>query len=225
VTIAKTLRRAIVRQFGRPRGVLGHLAGLIMERRPSNRERNLRTLSLLEIQPEDRVLEVGFGPGFALARAAELASRGQVLGIDHSEVMLGRAARRNAAAIARGQMELRLEKAQELSLPDGGVDKAYAVNVFMFWRDPEGVLRRLLRCLRPGGRLAITHQPRNPGATDDDTRTDAERIAAALETAGFVEVKVEVLPMKPVSAACVLARRPRAHGAEDRLVLDAAARA
>jgi ubiquinone/menaquinone biosynthesis C-methylase UbiE len=209
------LRRAIVRQFGRPRGVLGHLAGLIMERRPSNRERNLRTLSLLEIQPEDRVLEVGFGPGFALSRAAELASRGRVLGVDHSEVMLGRASRRNATAIARGRMELRLEDAQDLSLPDGSIDKAYAVNVFMFWRDAEAVLRRLLRGLRPGGRLAITHQPRKPGATDDDTKADAERIAAAFERAGFAHVRVEVLPMKPVSAACVLASRPLSSGAEN----------
>jgi ubiquinone/menaquinone biosynthesis C-methylase UbiE len=192
-----------------------------MGHRPSNRERNLRTLSLLGIQPEDRVLEVGFGPGFALARAAELASRGWVLGIDHSEVMLAQAARRNAAAIARGQMERHLERAQELSLPDGSVDKAYAVNVFMFWRDPESVLRHLLRCLRPGGRLAITHQPRQPGATDDLTRTDAERIVAALARAGFARVSVEVLPMKPVSAACVLASRPRNGGVEDHPVVHA----
>jgi hypothetical protein len=31
------------------------------------------TLELLASQPEDRVLELGFGPGVALARAAELA--------------------------------------------------------------------------------------------------------------------------------------------------------
>jgi SAM-dependent methyltransferase len=208
--IGQALRRRLIRQFGRPSGFLGRVAGLIMEGRPSNRRRNLWTLALLEVQPEDCVLEVGFGPGFALSRAAELASQGRVLGIDHSEVMLARAARRNTAAIASGQMVLRLASAQELTLPEGSVDKAYAVNVFMFWRDPEDVLRRLLASLRPGGRLAITHQPRKPGATDDDTRRDAERISAALVASGFVGVRVEVLPMKPASAACVLASRPLA---------------
>jgi SAM-dependent methyltransferase len=205
---AKSIRRALVRQFGRPSGFVGRLAGLIMEHRPSNRERNLRTLELLEIQPDDRVLEIGFGPGFALAKAAELAPRGQLLGIDHSEVMLARAARRNARAISKGQMELRLGSVQELALPEASFDKAYLVNVFMFWRDPEAVLRCIRASLRPGGRLAITHQPRNPGASDEDTRRDAEPIAAALRAAGFVGVRVEILEMQPVSAACMLAERP-----------------
>ena len=203
------LRRAVVKQFGQPTGLAGQLAGLIMERRPSNRERNLWTLSLLDIQPGDRVVEIGFGPGVALARVTELAHRGHVLGIDHSAVMLARAAKRNAAAIARGQLELRLAKAQDLALPEASVDKAYAVNVFMFWPDPEDVLRRLLAGLRPGGRLAITHQPRKAGASNHDTARDAEHIAAALAGAGFVEVRPEILPLKSANAACVLARRAR----------------
>ncbi|HEX9401806.1 MAG TPA: hypothetical protein VF912_16975 [Anaeromyxobacter sp.] len=70
------VRSALVRQFGKPSGLLGTIAGLIMRARPSNRERNVRTLVLLDIRPEDHVLEVGFGPGLAVALAAELASRG-----------------------------------------------------------------------------------------------------------------------------------------------------
>jgi len=206
--IGKALRRALVRQFGKPSGIVGHLAGIIMERRPSNRERNLRTLDLLEIQPEDSVLEIGVGPGFAFARAAQRARKGRLVGVDHSEVMLQRTARRVAPAIADGRAELLLTPAEALELPEGSVDKAYAVNVFMFWRDPEAVLRRLLPSLRPGGRLAITHQPRQPRATGEDTRRDADRIAAALAAAGFADVRVELLPMKPVDAACVLGTRP-----------------
>src|SRR6266498_1250124 len=56
------VRSALVRQFGKPSGLLGTIAGLIMRARPSNRERNVRTLVLLDIRPEDHVLEVGFGP-------------------------------------------------------------------------------------------------------------------------------------------------------------------
>jgi ubiquinone/menaquinone biosynthesis C-methylase UbiE len=206
--IGQTLRRALVRQFAKPSGIVGHLAGIVMERRPSNRQRNLRTLEILEIQPDDSVLEIGVGPGFAFARAVERASRGRLIGVDHSEVMLRRAARRVAPAIAAGRAELLLTPAEELELPEGSVDKAYAVNVFMFWRDPEAVLRRLLPVLRPGGRLAITHQPRQPRATSDDTRRDADRIAAALVAAGFATVRAELLPMRPVDAACVLGIRP-----------------
>src|SRR6266508_778465 len=101
-----TIRSAIVQQFGRPSGPLGVLAGLIMRMRPSNRLRNLRTVELLDIRSDDRVLEVGFGPGLAVARAAALASAGNVVGIDHSELMLRQASRRNAEAIRAGRVEL-----------------------------------------------------------------------------------------------------------------------
>ena len=58
-----SLREAIVRQFGRPTGIVGRLVGLVMATRTSNRERNRRTIELLQIQPDDRVLEIGYGPG------------------------------------------------------------------------------------------------------------------------------------------------------------------
>ncbi len=73
-------RGAIVRQFGKPSGALGVVAGLVMRLRASNRLRNARTVDLLEIRPEDRVLEVGFGPGLAVARTAGLAEvRAEIL--------------------------------------------------------------------------------------------------------------------------------------------------
>ena len=102
-----TTYEKLVQQFGKPSGPLGVLAGLIMSVRPSsNRVRNLRTLEGLDIQPADSVLEVGFGPGLAVARAAELASAGKVVGIlDDSELMLRHARRRNAAAIRAGRVE------------------------------------------------------------------------------------------------------------------------
>jgi len=67
---------------------------------------------------------------------------------------------------------------------------------------------RFLAITRPGGRVAITHQSRKQAATNADTAQDAERIAADLRAAGFTDVRIETLEMKPVNAACVLGRRP-----------------
>ncbi len=172
-----TVRTALVRQFGKPSGLLGTIAGLIMRVRPSNRERNMRTLALLDIRPEDHVLEVGFGPGLSIERAAELASRGKVVGIDHSQLMFRQARRRNAKAIGAARVELLLESAERL--PDFPVrfDKVFAVNVYMFWNDPVTILRSLRDVMKPGGRIALTFQPRRRGATGDDTRAGAERMA------------------------------------------------
>jgi ubiquinone/menaquinone biosynthesis C-methylase UbiE len=70
-----------------------------MAHRGSNRQRNLWVVSLLDVQPTDRVLEIGFGPGLAIAELARRATRGHIYGIDHSEVMVRQASKRNAAAI------------------------------------------------------------------------------------------------------------------------------
>jgi SAM-dependent methyltransferase len=203
------LTKAVVRQFGRPTGWLGGLVGQIMAYRPSNRERSRRTLELLGIRPDDRVLEIGFGPGVALVWAAELAYRGKVVGIDHSEVMFRQAARRNISAIAAGRVELHLASLDTMPSFEVPFDKAFAVNVHGFWRDAVAALRRVAATLRPGGTLALTHQPRQPGATANDTTRAGDRIASDLKDAGFEEVRIEPLPMKPVPAVCVLAVRPQ----------------
>lgn len=203
-----TKRNAIVQQFGKPSGPLGALASLIMRVRPSNRLRNLRTLELLDLRPDDRVLEIGFGPGLAVARAAQLAAAGKVVGIDHSELMLRQATRRNVQAIRAGRVELLLGSADALPPFGERFDKVLAVNVYMFWDDPAAVLRGLRAVMKPGGLIALTLQPRRRGATRDDAVAAAERMSASLRAAGFGEVRAELLEMAPVAAACSLGRVP-----------------
>ena len=58
--------KKISRQFGKPSGFFGKLAGFIMSHRSSNIERIKWGISLLNIQPTDIILEIGFGPGLAI---------------------------------------------------------------------------------------------------------------------------------------------------------------
>jgi SAM-dependent methyltransferase len=201
-----SVHSTIVQQFGNPRGLLGRLVGFVMMMRPSNRLRSMLTIQLLDIQPEDHVFEIGFGPGLAIERAAGLASRGKVVGLDRSELMLAQASRRNAAAIQAGRVELHPGGAEQLSRFEKQFDKVFAVNVFMFWDDPVAVLRSLSATMKPGATIAITLQPRSRGATSAEARAGGERIAEALRAAGFTDVRTEMLSMRPVDAACVLGR-------------------
>ncbi len=204
----RSLRSRIVAQFGQPTGIFGRLVGLVMATRPSNRERNRRTIELLQIRDGDRVLEIGFGPGLAIEMAARLAGSGKVVGVDHSEIMLRQASRRNQAAIGAGRVQLHLASADALPPFPEPFDKVIASNVHMFLDDPVSTLRLWLAIMRPGGWIAITHQSRKQGATDADSAQGADRIAADLRAAGFTDVRIETLEMKPVNAACVLGRRP-----------------
>jgi len=73
-------------QFGNPRGIIGHLVGMIMAY--ENRRRNEWALSLLNIQPTDRILEIGYGPGWAIQQASRFTTQGLVAGVDSSETLL-----------------------------------------------------------------------------------------------------------------------------------------
>ena len=202
------LREAVVRQFRRPSGLAGRLVGFVMASRSSNRQRNRRATELLQIRDGDRVLEIGFGPGLAIEMAAQLVESGKVVGVDHSEIMLRQASRRNRAAIGAGRVQLHLASADALPTFTEPFDKVMASNVHMFLDDPVSTLRRWLAIMRPGGWIAITHQSRKQGATDADTARGAHRIDADLRAAGFTEVRINMLEMKPINAACVLGRRP-----------------
>lgn len=176
---------------------------LLMAHRASNRKRNAWAVSLLEVRPGDRVLEIGFGPGLAIRELSRIAVDGHVCGVDHSELMVRAASRRNADGIGRGVVDLRLGSADELPEFEEPFDKVLAVNVAMFWGDPVARLRQLRRLLRVGGRIAIVHQPRGPGATDETSAARGQEMAATLAQAGFSSVRLETLSLKP-AVVCVL---------------------
>jgi len=110
--LAMAIRKRIVTQFMRPRGGAGWLVGWEMALRSSNRQRNMWAVGLLEVEPTDRVLEIGFGPGIAIRELSRQATHGLVCGVDHSAVMVRHATRRNAAAVRAGRVELRLGAAE-----------------------------------------------------------------------------------------------------------------
>jgi len=139
-------------QFGNPRGLIGRLAGNIMASRSSNKERNLWTLDLLGIEEEDWVLEVGFGPGFALQHATKIAKKGFIMGVDRSEEMLKMATKKNDAAIQNKLIELWAGSLEDLPIEKGTkFNKIYSVNTWMFWSDPERCLGNLYELLHENG--------------------------------------------------------------------------
>ena len=200
---------AAVRQFGHPRGLPGRLACWVMAHRDSNRRRNTWVVSLLAVQPTDRVLEIGFGPGLAIAELSRRVGHyGHVDGIDHSEVSLRRATRSNEAAIRDGRVTLTQASVDRLPAALGGpFDAILAVNSLAFWPAPAEWLAELRHRLRPGGRIAIASQPRCPGAARSTSMTTAQRTEALLRAAGFTQMRTETLDLDP-PVVCVVAVNP-----------------
>ena len=174
-----------------------------MAHRSSNRRRNAWAVSLLDVRSDDRVLEIGFGPGLAIRELGRLAPEGYVCGIDHSEPMLRRAKRLNAEGLRRGTVDLRLASVEDLPAFDEPFDKILAVNAMVFWREPAARLEELRRLLRSGGLIAVAHQPRGPGSSDETSAAKGREMEAALAQAGFSEVRLETMALKP-AVVCAL---------------------
>ena len=194
----------ISRQFGKPSGILGGVAGFIMSHRSSNIQRNKWGISLLNLRPNDNVLEIGFGPGIAIKMMSEKIDTGSIYGIDHSELMLRNATDRNIEAINSGKVKLFLGSVGELPKFDRPIDKILDINSFQFWQNLGEQLISLKNKMALNGTIALVHQPRKPGSTSEDSELSANNFADILKSAGFKNIRTEKLMLKPVPAICVL---------------------
>lgn len=123
-------------------------------------ERNARLAGVraLAPRPGERVVEIGFGTGEALAAVARLVGpRGSVEGVDLSPGMVTKARRRVSAAHLDSEVSLRTGDAVVLPYEDGRFDAAFASFILELLREDEipAALAEVSRVLRPGGRLCV----------------------------------------------------------------------
>ncbi len=201
------LRSFLTKQFGNPSGLLGRFIGNRMAR--GNVYDAQWTISLLDIQPYHRILEIGFGPGVSPQMASKKASKGLVSGIDHSGTMVQTASKRNADAIQSGRMELKQGDVTSLPYPDKSFDIAYSLHSIYFWQNPVDCLKEIKRVLKPDGLLAITIQPKDRWKPSVDstimTLYFGKDLASLFSDAGYRNIRVEFPPPEDkVFLECIL---------------------
>lgn len=126
----------------------------------------------LALQPGERVLDIGSGPGLlAQEMAAAVGVGGRVHGVDLSASMLAIAGRR---AGAPGAAPIALAEADATSLPfaDGSFDAAVSTQVYEYVADIPAALAEARRVVAPGGRLLVldTDWDSVVWRSDDDER-------------------------------------------------------
>lgn len=162
-------------------------------------------VQMLDVGPEDRVLEIGCGHGVAVSLVAERLGGGHVLGIDRSRKMIVAATKRNAAHVAAGRASLRETTLEAARLSAASIDKAFAFHVAALWNRPAETLPVVRGALVPGGGLYIFNQLPGGGGISA-ARSFAERVAAVLKEHGFGvdELLTDEMDQSPV--ACLIAR-------------------
>ena len=113
----------------------------------------------LDVQPGDRLLEVGCGHGVAVSLVCERLAGGRIVGLDRSPKMIAAAERRNRAQVAAGTASLLVTSFEAADLGEQRFDKVFAFHVAAFWREPATMLPRTARLLAPEGALYLFNQP------------------------------------------------------------------
>jgi SAM-dependent methyltransferase len=137
--------------FAHPSGWLGRIAGRIMLR--TNKQDDV--VGVLDVQPGDDVLELGYGPGGLIRLLAERTDATSIRGVDPSPEIRDQASRHNRKAVRAGRVRLDLGTAERTGLPDASVDRVVSVNNIAIWPDLEAAVAELHRVVRPGGTVVI----------------------------------------------------------------------
>lgn len=145
-------------QLRKPEGDAGRKTGEMMN--AGNKHINLWTIEMLDVKPNDQILEIGMGNGFFVKEILAAGSL-RYSGVDYSEDMVREAERINKQFVENGQASFVLGDAGKLPFPDASFNKAFTINTIYFWEDPKNILSEIKRVLTPDGILIVSFRPKS----------------------------------------------------------------
>jgi len=109
-----------------------------------------QTLALMDLEPADRVLDLGCGTGWASRRMARTAA--EVTGLDVADEMLRRAEQTSAEG---DNVRYVWGSAEKIPAADNYFSKVLSVESFYYYADQGKALDELRRVMAPAGKLFI----------------------------------------------------------------------
>ncbi len=121
------------------------------------RSAQLGVISLLNLQENVNMLDIGCGTGWALGQAAKInGDKGTFYGVDLSEKMIEKA-KENFKG--RENFHFIKANAEEIPLEDKRFDIIICTNSFHHYLHPEKALKEMYRLLKPQGKVYILDPP------------------------------------------------------------------
>lgn len=154
----ENILKIIAQQLRKPEGEGGKQTGEKMN--SGNKYINEWTIEMLQLKPQDNVLEIGMGNGFFVSSIIEVDESIKYTGLDFSELMVEEASKRNKKFIEEGRAQILFGTADNIPFKDESFTKVFTINTIYFWEDREKVLSEIRRVLKPGGILIISLRPK-----------------------------------------------------------------
>lgn len=190
-----SIKRFMAAQLRKPSGLFGSLVvSRLMNR--ANRKIIDSTLELLQVSPQNQVLEIGFGGGAAISLLTKQLSTGVVSGVDISADLVRQAERRFHGEIAEGRVRVQLGDISHLPFADAVFDRVFTINTIYFWSNTLQGFGEIRRVLKNDGLAIVSLRSKetmqNYAVTKYDFRLFLPDEAADLmRQAGFRDVRVE----------------------------------
>jgi SAM-dependent methyltransferase len=182
-------------QFGKPSGLFGALfMGPILNL--SNTRLVSTAVDLLDPQPKDTILDIGFGGGHSLVALAAKAPGARIVGVDYSHEMVDRAARLVRDKHLEECVSVKWGDVAKLPFRAGTFHKVLTVNSVYYWPEMVANLREVSRVMKRGGHLAAAFRsatslgPLTRG-WEDFSLYEPHEFAQIMREAGFEVLRVE----------------------------------
>lgn len=156
--------------------------------------------SLMNVEPDSRILEIGCGTGTLAATIAEKLDAGRITAIDKSPSMIAKAITRNQGYIDTGRVQLLQSDFEHYAGSEHIFDKIVAFNVRLFLRQACDPLRKVRQLLARQGQFYLFYQ-----FPYDVDITAADPIIEQLEGNAFKIVRKTIKKLKPTTAFGVIA--------------------
>jgi SAM-dependent methyltransferase len=165
--------------------------------------------TLAGVAPQDRVVDLGCGPGAAVREASRRGAA--ATGVDPDPTML-----RLARLISRVRRTRRVTwqrgSADRVWLPDGAATIVWALSSAHHWPDRAAGLTEARRLLAPGGQVLIVERLTLLGshghAAHGLTCDQAHDVASDLQAAGLADTAIVVHQMGRKRMVVITGRRP-----------------
>lgn len=198
------------KQLKKPTGLIGRIVTGFMN--SVNKEMNSTVVKAMQIYPNHKIAEIGFGGGIAIDLILKKLCHGKIVGMEMSETSISQAKRKYRHLIKNGSVQLVKGATRRIPFLKEQFDRIGTVNTVYFWDNLVENFEGLYRILKPSGILVIGFRPSDEMAKLSFTKEgfmfyDTNEIICSLQTVGFRDVLSTELKDGHLRYICVTANK------------------